>query len=301
MHNHEDKEAFRLSDVHSSAPSEVDPAACLDEAIKAIASQHSSVFWGDRLLTLDKSASFRDDPKFKAATSTTDSSTGANQYASPDGVSWRYNTLVWAARHALQVDGDFVECGVYRGDMSWVVTEMVDLGAHGRALYLYDTFSGFSGKYSSPADYPDSPQFFDFANAGYGRAGLYEEVVARFRAKPYIHVIRGVVPDSLADTAPSKIAFLHLDMNSPGPESAALEFLYDRITPGGVIVFDDYGWSIFRKQKEAADTFMASRGHCILELPTGQGLVVKVPGPKSPLSQNEDGLGLSQGGFPIDD
>jgi O-methyltransferase len=159
--------------------------------------------------------------------------------------------------------------------MSWVVTEMVDFPANQRALYLYDTFSGFSEKYSSPADYPDNPQFFDFANTGYGRAGLYEEVVTRFQTKPYVHVLRGVVPDVLTDTAPSKIAFLHLDLNSPEPERAALELLFDRISPGGVIVFDDYGWSIFRKQKDSADLFAASRGHSVLELPTGQGLVIK--------------------------
>ncbi len=270
-----DKNVPSSTQERGSALPKIDAAARLDEAIMAVAPQHSSVFWGDRMLTLDKSASFRDDPRFKAATKATDSSTGENQYASPDGISWRYNILVWAARQALQVEGDFVECGVYRGDMSWVVTEMVDLVGHGRTMYLYDTFSGFSEKYSSPEDYPDAPQFFEFANAGYGQAGLQEEVTARFRDKPHVHVIQGVVPDALPATAPPKIAFLHLDMNSPGPERAALEFLYDRISPGGVIVFDDYGWSIFRKQKESADAFMASRSHSVLELPTGQGLVVK--------------------------
>lgn len=264
------------NDADNRMPPEIDPAKRFDEAIAAISPMHSSIFWGDRLLTLDKSVSFREDPKFKAAISTADSSTGENQYASPDGVSWRYNTLIWAARQALLVDGDFVECGVYRGDMSWVVTEMVDLAAHGRRMYLYDTFNGFSDKYSSPADYPDAPQFFDFANAGYGQAGLHAEVASRFRSKPYVHVIRGVVPDILPDTAPSRISFLHIDMNSPGPERAALELLYDRISLGGVIVFDDYGWSIFRKQKESADEFMALRSQSILELPTGQGLVVKI-------------------------
>ncbi len=254
---------------------ESNPAALLDNAIEAISSQHSSVFWGDRLLTLDKSVSFRDDPNFKAAVKGTDSSTGENQYTSPDGISWRYNTLIWAARQALQIEGDFIECGVYRGDMSWVITEMVNLRAHGRKMYLYDTFSGFSSKYSSSEDYPDAPQFFAFANDSYGKAGLYEEVSTRFKGKSYVNVIRGVVPDALVDTAPTKIAFLHLDLNSPSAERAALDYLYDRISPGGVIVFDDYGWSIFRKQKEAADEFLASKGLCALELPTGQGLAVK--------------------------
>ncbi len=227
------------------------------------------------MLTLDRSASFRDDPKFQAVVSAAASGTGANHYSSPDGISWRFNTLIWAAKQAALVPGDFVECGVYEGDMSWVLTEMVDLGAIGRRLYLYDTFAGFSPKYSSPADYPDAPQFFDFADAEYRRPGIYQGVTKRFSSKPYVSVIRGVVPDILDSTAPAQIAFLHLDMNSPGPERGALECLYDRISSGGIIVFDDYGWAVFRKQKEAADVFMAHRGQAVLELPTGQGLAVK--------------------------
>ena len=246
-----------------------------DAALERITPYHTSVFWGDRMLTLDKSASFRNDPKFKSAVSAASSSTGANQYSSPDGIAWRFNTLIWAAKQASRVLGDFVECGVYEGDMSWVLTETVDLNAIGRRLYLYDTFAGFSPKYSSPADYPDAPQFFEFANGEYRRPGLYEGVKKRFADKRYVEVIRGAAPDILYSTAPAQIAFLHLDMNSPGPERAALEFLYDRISSGGVIIFDDYGWVIFRKQKETADEFMAQRGQTILELPTGQGLAIK--------------------------
>jgi O-methyltransferase len=250
-------------------------AACFDEAIEKIRRHHSSIFWGDRMFTLDKTAAFRDDPKFRAAIKAAISSTGHNQYSSPDGITWRYNTLIWAARQALLVEGDFIECGVYEGDMSWVLTEMVDLAAQARTMYLYDTFAGFSPKYSSAADYPDAPQNFDILQADFSRQEIYQGVLARFSVKPYVQVIRGVVPDVLHQSAPTKVAFLHLDMNSPGPERAALEFLYDRIVPGGVIVFDDYGWSMFRRQKEAADEFLASKNLTVLELPTGQGLAIK--------------------------
>ena len=42
-----------------------------------------------------------------------------------------------------------------------------------------------------------------------------------------------------------------------------------------MIVLDDYGWSLYRAQKQAEDAFFAERGYLVLELPTGQGLVVK--------------------------
>jgi hypothetical protein len=59
-------------------------------------------------------------------------------------------------------------------------------------------------------------------------------------------------------------------------EVAALEMLFDRVSPGGVIVFDDYGWSdAYAAQLQRETEFMQKRGHHILELPTGQGLVIK--------------------------
>jgi hypothetical protein len=42
-----------------------------------------------------------------------------------------------------------------------------------------------------------------------------------------------------------------------------------------MIVFDDYGWTGYREQKDAADAFMRQYSLYVLELPTGQGLVVK--------------------------
>lgn len=134
-----------LKTVHDHARNEHAGARIFDAVLSgAVAPHHHSIFWGDRLLTLDKAAAFRDEPRFAAAMRGVSSDTGATQYASPDGISWRLNTLVWAARNALHLPGDFVECGVYKGDMSWVITEVVDLAAANRTFYLYDTFEGFS-------------------------------------------------------------------------------------------------------------------------------------------------------------
>lgn len=74
---------------------------------------------------------------------------------------------------------------------------------------------------------------------------------------------------------PERIAYLHIDLNSANAKISVLEVLFDRVVSGGVIVFDDYGWKSFSRQREAEDRFMAERGYRILELPTGQGLVIK--------------------------
>jgi O-methyltransferase len=254
-------------------------AAFFNAVIKnAIPADHSRVFWGDRLISLDKACGFLDDEKFRQSFEAVRGSHVYDQYDSPHTIAWRLHTLVWAARCAIAHEGDFVECGVFKGDMAWVVATNLGTALDGRTFYLYDSFEGFSPTLSVPEDYPENPGFLEFANKVYREPGLHELVTRRFASMPNIRVIRGFLPESLRIAMPSRIAFLHVDLNSPAAEVGVLEILFDRVVPGGMIVFDDYGWHVFRKQRLAEDRFMAERGHAILELPTGQGLVVKHEG-----------------------
>ena len=236
---------------------------------------HNRIFWGDRLLSLGKSMGFLDESPFAAAYARIRGSHQYDQYDSPHTIAWRLNTLVWAARNGLMLEGDFVECGVFKGDFAWVLVQCTDFESSFKTFYLYDTFAGFAPAHSSPEDFPDTPGFLDFADRIYKDPAIYREVVGKFRDSANVRIVRGVLPDVLADAAPEKIAFLHIDINSPAAEIGTLAVLFDRVVPGGIIVFDDYGWHLFRKQKKAEDAFMAARGYRILELPTGQGLVVR--------------------------
>jgi len=236
---------------------------------------HLNVFWGNLLLTLNKSAGFLEDPKFMASFKAIENSHQYDAYRAPGSIAWRLHTLVWAAKSAAKLPGDFVECGVFKGDMSWVITQMLDFGSLDKTFYLYDTFAGFSEKYSSPDDFPDAPNFYTYANIVYSDANLYPDVKKRFSDLANVKVVQGVVPDILAEICPVQIAFLHVDLNSPAAELAALEALFDRVVSGGYVVFDDYGWFAARKQKDAIDGFFTPRGYHVLELPTGQGLVIK--------------------------
>lgn len=238
---------------------------------------HRSIFWGDRMLTIDKSAGFLLDSAFRSAFKHIHGAHKYDQYNSSVTIAWRLHTLVWAARAALALpDGDFVECGVFRGDMAWFVGEVTNFATTGRQFHLYDSFQGFDPSQTTEEDFPGLPGFLDFANAIYGAEGLWESVQARFRDLGHFHLHKGYLPGTLErDGYPDRIAYLHIDLNVAPAEIACLNHLFGRVVPGGIIVFDDYGWKAFQRQKDAEDTFFGERGYHILELPTGQGLVVK--------------------------
>jgi O-methyltransferase len=104
---------------------------------------------------------------------------------------------------------------------------------------------------------------------------LYDTVCQRFADLDNVHVTKGRVPEILHEVAPETISFMHIDLNAAEPELGALKLLFERLSPGGVLVLDDYGWLASWEQKAAEDPFFESLGYQVLELPTGQGLIIK--------------------------
>ena len=71
------------------------------------------------------------------------------------------------------------------------------------------------------------------------------------------------------------VAFLHIDMNCAYPERAALEFFWDRLSPGAIVLLDDYAYFGHDRQAEAIGSAAQALGAAVLSLPTGQGLIIK--------------------------
>lgn len=233
--------------------------AKLNEAIESLAKAFTYTFAGDMLITFDRNMGFFEDARFVEAFN-------ANAATSIEkSLIWRLHVLCWCAQNGLRRDGDFVECGVHRGFCSAVAARYLDFGSSDKQWYLYDTFAGI------PADQLDAGMA---SPAEYAEAGLYEACRKRFAAYRNVHVIQGRVPEVLHARAPEKVAFLHLDMNSAPAELAALEFFWERLVPGALVLLDDYGWRGYRAQKLAEDPFFAARGLRVMELPTGQGIVL---------------------------
>ena len=104
---------------------------------------------------------------------------------------------------------------------------------------------------------------------------IFSVVQKRFSDVDNILLRRGPVPDVLTQITSSKVAFLGIDMNGSVPERAALEYFYDKIVPGGVIYFDDYGWD-FPELRATVEEFFMDKPETLLHFPSGNSIVVKL-------------------------
>ena len=136
-----------------------------------------------------------------------------------------------------------------------------------RQFYLYDTFAGLPPEWSTERERTQ-------VHAGYQWDGVYEDVVNRFSIYPNIRVVKGVVPEVFETVVPEQIAFLHLDMNAGAAETAALDHLLPRLSDGAMVLLDDFGRMEMSDLCRAHLDWWGRHGHVILELPTGQGLVI---------------------------
>jgi hypothetical protein len=98
-----------------------------------------------------------------------------------------------------------------------------------------------------------------------GGEGLsHREVSSLLAGKGFqnVHLVEGNILDTLSTylkTNPAtRLAFLHLDMDVREPTTHALELLFDRVVPGGVVVLDDY--NTVAGETDAVDEFFGQRG-----------------------------------------
>ncbi len=181
---------------------------------------------------------------------------------------WRAYVLCWAAAQASRLEGDFVECGVNTGMHTRMIIDYIHFESLPKKYYLLDTFTGMSEKYSSPDEMNRSRAM------GY-TSDIFESVQKSFIQFKNVELIKGPVPETLPRVPSQKISFLSIDMNCVLPEVAALDFFWDRIVNGGIIILDDHGFPGHEEQRNAHYDFARRHNISILPLPTGQGIIIK--------------------------
>lgn len=186
-------------------------------------------------------------------------------------IHWRVHTILWAAGKCLHVEGDFVECGTNKGGFARAIVDYLNLPAFNKNFYLLDTFEGLADELLTDKEKAAGrKEHFE-----HEYKDCYEGVLQTFKDFPFVKIIKGMVPGTLTQVPSDKIAFLSIDMNCIAPEIAALNYFWDKLSMGGIIVLDDYAYVTCDLQYEAHNAWAAEKGIKILSLPTGQGLIVK--------------------------
>lgn len=193
--------------------------------------------------------------------------------------------------HDLQVEGDLLEAGVWKGGMSMLMALAERNSAGSRKFVLMDTFDGLPAPTAD--DDPRAKQLFDdMQHADADAAGVRDRLAAGLMERrkdgsiawnlgsleevrrnmasvapaERVTYIQGRVEDTLDPRTspgtvamlPAKLALLRLDTDFYSSTKAELDHLWERLSPGGLLIVDDYRtWGGARR---AVDEWLAARG-----------------------------------------
>lgn len=156
------------------------------------------------------------------------------------------------------VEGDIVECGVSIGHGALLFTLFSDYIGTPRTYYGFDSFEGFPSPVEKDEITPikgkgfwANPPDTVFKVLRDGRLG--EEVI-----RDRIRLVKGWF-DKTLPTYEGRIALLHLDCDLYDSYKLSLETLYDKVQPGGAIMFDEYGDERWPGATKAIDEFFSNK------------------------------------------
>lgn len=159
----------------------------------------------------------------------------------------RLGEQVWWLAVDKHVEGAFVECGVWRGGASFLMARVLqEAGISDRRVWLLDSFEGMSPPQELDGErvlrrWADQDPAVNFQKLAVAEADV-RDTARRLGVDAICEIRRGWFQESLTRLATEigKIALLRIDCDFYEPVKLCLEGLYDSVTPGGLVVFDDY-------------------------------------------------------------
>ncbi len=169
-------------------------------------------------------------------------------------------------RLVKNVPGDTVECGVYQGESSYIMCRVNEENKlFQRTHHIFDSFEGFS-----------APLDEDGTHWKEGDLSCNMETVnEKLSEFSNISIHKGWIPERFPDVEHHDFCFVHIDVDLYNPTRDSVEFFYPRMSEGGIILCDDYGFDTCPGATKAIDEFLQSKREKMVSLSGGGGFFIK--------------------------
>ena len=175
------------------------------------------------------------------------------------------NNLKLAETYLQNIQGDVVECGVWKGGSTMMMVKtLMQAGITDREIYLYDTYEGMPEPTEKDKDLSGTSAQGTWSENQTDSVNEWcysplEEVQNNLYSTGYpadkIHFVKGKVEDTIPATLPQSIALLRLDTDWFDSTYHELIHLYPLLQKGGTLIIDDYGH--WQGAREAVDKYFA--------------------------------------------
>ena len=179
---------------------------------------------------------------------------------------WELWTLVGQLK---SVEGDILEVGVWRGGSGVLMGRRNQLDGAPARVFLCDTFTGVV----KAGDHDTSYEGGEFADTS---PELVRELAARLHVDK-VEVHQGIYPDDAPESLTRRpIKLCHIDVDTFGSAQAVTDWVWNQLVPGGIVVYDDYGFFDTPGVTEAVNAHIGRPDRRVFHNLNGHALIVKV-------------------------
>ena len=133
-----------------------------------------------------------------------------------------------------------------------------------KKVYGFDSFEGFGDRAQFDATENSSIETQgSFADTSYE---LVKSKIDRLNLGDQVIIIKGFFSSSLRTVEDRKFCFVHLDCDLYQAYLDCISFFYDRMVPGGVILFDEYNDPPWPGCNRAVDEFLLDKPERLIEI-----------------------------------
>jgi O-methyltransferase len=150
-------------------------------------------------------------------------------------------------------DGDIAEFGSFRGHSGYLMASLLAALGFKKKLYLFDTFTAFPEENYGIDHFWSQSHPVDFA-----------AVRAKFKAFPFVRFIQGDFTQTFDGSSIRRLALAYVDCDAYRSTDYLIQRIYPEVlTPGGIMVFEDYGHAQLLGNRVAVNEYFENRRGCV--------------------------------------
>ena len=165
-------------------------------------------------------------------------------------------------------DGSIIEIGVWRGGTGCLIAKQAELSRIKSTVYLCDTFTGVV-----------KAGINDNMYVGGEHADTTRETVEKLIEKLDLKntsILTGIFPEETGKyVEENDFSFCHIDVDTYQSAKDIVEWIWPKMSVGGILVFDDYGCPTCEGVTKFVNEERTKRDRIIIHNLNGHGIIIK--------------------------
>jgi O-methyltransferase len=167
-------------------------------------------------------------------------------------------------------DGSIIEVGVWRGGTGALIAKQATNCGITNPVYLCDTFTGVVK--ASPKD--STYKGGEHADAS---RQIVEDLIFNQMKLDNVQILEGIFPDQTSYVIEQqKFRFCHIDVDVYQSAKDVVDWIWDKMVHGGIIVYDDYGFEKCNGVAKYVEEQIKYKDRLVLHNLNGHAVVVKL-------------------------